>query len=145
MLSLYFALTVIIINPPIDFDRLCDTILIMESSGGINCEARFEPRFLKNYGDKGNMPELRQKYGDEAAASSYGCFQIMLSTANQFFSLSPEQLADPVQNRIVAEYLLHRYMNRYGSRKAALWNIFKRWNGGSDYADKALSIYEHKS
>lgn len=125
-------------NGNAEINRIMDVIHQMESSGGINTKARFEPDFLKNYGDKGLMPTLRKRYGDKAAASSYGPYQVMLLKAWEMgFKISPEELADPATNRKVAESIVMSYFKK-GYKP---WQIFKRYNGGDGYADKAMNLF----
>ena len=120
-----------------DIDKIMNVIHQLESSGGINTKARFEPEFLKNYGNKGLMPILRKRYGDKAAASSYGPYQVMLLKAWEMgFKISPEELANPEINKKVAESIVKNYLNK-GYKP---WQIFKRYNGGSEYADKAMNL-----
>lgn len=122
-----------------DLDRIMNVIHQLESSGGINSKARFEPEFLKNYGDKGLMPTLRKRYGDKAAASSYGPYQVMLLKAWEMgFKVSPEELADPETNRKVAESIVVSYLDK-GYKP---WQVFKRYNGGDEYADRAINLLE---
>jgi hypothetical protein len=128
----------------INLNRLLAIIKQMESSGGVNCEPRFEPNFLRKYGDKGIMPELRRLFGDEAAASSYGPYQIMLCVAwENDFRYSPEQLANPENNQVVAEFLIGKYAEQYVNLpvRDRVWKIAKRYNGGNGYADKVQSMY----
>lgn len=124
-------------NSNAEINRIMDVIHQMESSGGINTKARFEPEFLKNYGDKGLMPTLRKRYGDKAAASSYGPYQVMLLKAWEMgFKISPEELANPETNRKVAESIVMSYFKK-GYKP---WQIFKKYNGGDGYADKAMNL-----
>ena len=128
----------------LDTNKLMNIILQMESSGGVNCEARFEPGFLARYGNNPPMPELRRLFGDEAAASSYGCYQIMLCVAwENDFRYTPERLANTENNKVVAEFLIGKYEAEcvdYPIRDQ-VWKIAKRYNGGDDYADKVTSLY----
>jgi len=123
-----------------DLNKIMEVIHQMESSGGINTQARFEPEFLKNYGNKGLMPTLRKMYGDKAAASSYGPYQVMLLKAWEMgFKISPEELAQKETNRKVAESIVKQYY----SKGYSPWQIFKRYNGGDKYANKAIKLYEN--
>ena len=124
-------------NNNVEINRIMNVIHQMESSGGVNTKARFEPEFLKNYGDKGLMPTLRKRYGDKAAASSYGPYQVMLLKAWEMgFKISPEELANPETNRKVAESIVRSYLKK-GYKP---WQIFKKYNGGEEYANKAMNL-----
>lgn len=133
-----------VLREPIDMDKLLFAIKQMESSGGINCKSRFEPNFLARYGNNPPMPELRRLFGDEAAASSYGPWQIMICVAwENDFRYSPEQLANPENNRVVAEFLIGKYAEQYVHLpvRDRVWKTAKRYNGGDDYADKVQNLY----
>lgn len=145
MIQLLAIILLLFFQPPkeerIDFDILLKTIRVMESSDGINCGPRFEPKFLEKYGNSGNMPKLRKLYGDKAASSSWGKYQIMLSTANMYFDISPTELSKSENNEKIAEFLIKKYIKEIGDKESSLTKIFVRWNGGSEYAIKALSVY----
>lgn len=130
------------LNQSIDLDRVLWVIKQLESSGGKNCKPRFEPEFLKRYGTSGNMPELRKLYGDQDAASSFGPYQIMLSTANEYEDISPQELAKPVNNERIARQIVEKYFNQYKDQDNHLWMIFKRYNGGDQYANRGVEIYD---
>jgi len=129
-------------DPPIDLTILMHTIRIMESSDGQNCISRYEPSFLENYGDKSFMPYLRDLYGDKPAASSYGCYQIMLCVAwENEWRYSPEELSESENNERVAKDILRKYIKKYRNKESSLWKVFVRWNGSHTYAEKAIAIY----
>lgn len=134
-------------SPSIDRERLAMAIRHVESSDGTNCAARFEPGFLKKYGAKHPMPELRKLYGDQAAASSYGPYQIMICRAWELgFKESPEWLAVPENNKLVFDKLLDKSIRRYGDRseEPVIKRIAGRYNGSGEtgrYAQKVWSYY----
>lgn len=124
-----------------NMNKIMHAIHMMESSGGINNKPRFEPGFLRQYGNKGMMPQLRKQFGDQAAASSYGPYQIMLVKAWEMgFKYSPQELSDPAKNKQVAEAIVQKYLDQGLSVR----DIFKRYNGADSYADRALKIYNQK-
>ncbi len=117
-------------------------IRVMESSNGLNCKPRYEKSFLKRYGDQGIMPELREKYGDRTAASSFGCYQILLCKANEVLKttdLAPEDLENPWVNEVIAITIVDQY---YTKCKGNLRQVFLKWNGSSAYDDRALRLME---
>lgn len=118
---------------------IMDSIYEMESSRGANCSARFEPGFLRRYGDKGNMPMLRKKFGDRDAASSWGPYQIMLCVAYENrFKGCPSELAQDDTNKAVAWTIVHKLCvkHRYDPYK-----VFKAYNGADSYAVKGMKLY----
>ena len=136
--SLIFSVLV----TPLNIDALIYSIYQVESSGGINPARRFEPDFLEKYGERGLMPKLRRLYGDKAAASSYGNFQITLLKASEVMGIvSPEQLEDPKYNKLVAKTILNQYINKHGSYFISLNKIYTRWNGSKKYYKKAIKYY----
>lgn len=117
---------------------------MMESSNGKNIGPRYEPGFLRKYGNSGIMPKLRRLYGDKAASSSYGKYQIMLCVAwENGFELNPEDLAKESNNERVYTVLIGKYIRKYGDKQGSLPFIFKAYNGGGNpnYTKKALDYY----
>jgi hypothetical protein len=125
-----------------DINKILKTIKMMESSGGINSKPRFEPGFLERYRNTDIMQYLISKYGEKNAASSFGPYQIMLLKSHEMgFPFSPEELSDPANNEMVAKKIVESYI----AKKLDLKNIFKRYNGGGEkaerYAEKAMAHY----
>lgn len=124
----------------IKYEPILHTIRIMESSNGHNCKRRFEPNFLERYRNQGIMPALIDKFGETDAASSYGCYQIMICSAyDQGFRGTPEELENPFTNELMAIIIVNKWYQRYDGD---VWKIFKRYNGSSVYADRAYIIYK---
>ncbi len=129
-------------NQNFDINKILKTIKFMESSGGINSKPRFEPDFLERYRNTDIMQYLISKYGEKDAASSFGPYQIMLLKSHEMgFPFSPKELSDPANNEMVAKKIVESYI----AKKLDLKNIFKRYNGGGDkaerYAEKAMAHY----
>lgn len=124
------------------FPSIMQTLYLMESDEGRNTKSRFEKKFLEKYREKGMMPELIQQYGERAAASSYGDYQIMLVVAwERGFKVSPEQLEFPTLNKKVAEAQVNYIISKVGYNPEA---IFRRYNGGGSpvYIEKAMIYYD---
>ncbi len=134
-------------TPSINRERLAEAICQVESSGGTNTASRFEPDFLKKYKAKGFMPELITKYGEHAAASSYGPYQIMLVRAWELgYKVSPTELAEPICNRQVYDANISRIIARFGDSgtEAVVKRVAGRYNGSGEtgrYAQKVWNIY----
>ena len=128
----------------IDVEALKYSIAMMESSNGKNIGPRFEPGFLRRYGNKGIMPKLRRLFGDEAASSSYGKYQIMLCVSwENGFQFTPEDLAKEDNNEIVFMIIINKYIRKYGNNNGSLPFIYKAYNGGGNenYTKRAINIY----
>jgi soluble lytic murein transglycosylase-like protein len=64
---------------------------------------------------------------------------MLLKAWEMGFKISPEELAQKETNRKVAESIVKQYY----SKGYSPWQIFKRYNGGDKYANKAIKLYEN--
>lgn len=129
----------------INKDALAYAIAQVESSGGSNIKARFEPGFLKRYGNSGLMPELRKRFGDRDAASSYGRYQIMLVVSwENNYKFTPAELSQDDNNRKVYDKIVSKLISKYGDDESNLSQICLRYNGGADksYPIKVRKYYD---
>jgi hypothetical protein len=126
----------------LDLNMLKQSIAEIETSSGMNNKPRFEPNFLKKYGNNGLMPKLRNLYGDKAASSSYGQYQIMLVVAwENGFEFSPDELSKDVNNEKVYNKIISKIITKVGND---LIKIGQKYNGSKTYGEKLKKIYERR-
>ena len=129
-------------NQPIDFPVLLNTIAQLESNNGTNKKDRYEPNFEKKYGQTPIFRQIASIYGPKATATSYGKYQIMFLKAHEVgFEVSPEELRDDYINERIACKIVGDYIEKYGDAHWSVNKIFKRYNGGQRYADRATNLY----
>lgn len=114
----------------------------MESSNGLNCQPRYEPDFEERYSDSDIFKKACTKNSSRDVSSSWGCYQVMLMVAwENGYELTGNQLEDKSEE--VCRHIISKYIKKYGTNEdLQIWKIFKRYNGGSKYADKALKYYK---
>lgn len=118
---------------------ILDCIYTMESSRGINCTPRYEAGFLKKYGNSGKMSELRKRFSDKEAASSYGPYQIMLVVAYEHgFKGTPRELSNATVNQALAWTVVSHLRKRHRGDTRA---VFKAYNGSDRYADRGMVLF----
>lgn len=131
--------------PDVDGPQLMWALAGNESSFGANCTPRFEKSYFSGrYSKEPPMPHLISLFG-EAAACSYGPWQVMLCNC---YGYKPEEFSDLEKCAEAFIAFLNRQLER--QKPVTLKEVFDMYNSGNwrdsivptDYIAKGVKNYQ---